>query len=278
MQGYKRPGTLIAEIQMKRAQGNCAVLVVEGPDDRAFWSPHKAAECEVVVGEGKRNVIGCMVRLADEATHGILAVVDADYDVLMGVETEAPNVLMTDAHDLECMLCRAPALDKVVGEFGTAEKTRGLDVRSALLERGLAFGRVRWALARLEQGTTEDIELPRVAPLLQQVVDQETWRVDGDRLRAKVQEVLGEDADLSDAIAKLPDADPWYVVHGHDMVALLRLGFLRVLGDMQSKQSDADIARSLRLATSSEDLRATTLGAEMQAWEKANPPYVVLRG
>ena len=276
MQGYKKPGTLVAEIRMKRAQGDCAVLVVEGPDDLAFWRPHKAAECEAVVGEGKQNVIGCMARLADEAIHGVLAVVDADYDVLMGVEAQAPNLLRTDAHDLECMLCRSPGLDKVVGELSTAEKTRELDVRSALLERGLVLGRVRWALARLEQGAAEDIELPRIAPLLPQVVDRETWTVDGDRLRAEIQGVLGEDVDLSDAIAKLPDADPWHVVHGHDMVGLLRIGFLRALGDMQSKQRDPDIARALRLATSKEDLHATTLGAEIRAWEKANPLYVVL--
>lgn len=277
MQGHKNPGTLVAEVKMMRTQSDCAVLVVEGSDDLAFWRAHKVDECEAVMAEGKPNAIGCMVRLEAEAVHGVLAVVDADYDVLMGAEMEAANVLMTDAHDLECMLCRAPALDRVVGEFGTAEKTRGLDVRSALLERGLVFGRVRWALARLEQGAEEVIELPRVAPLLQQVVDRETWTVDDDRLRAGVQGELGEDTDLSDAIAKLPDADPWHVVHGHDMVALLRMGLLRVLGDMQSTQSDADIARALRLTMSWEDLLATPLVAAIQAWEKANPPYVVLR-
>ena len=269
---------MVAEVKMMRTQSNCAVLVVEGSDDLAFWRAHKADECEPVMAEGKPNAIGCMVSLEAEAIHGVLAVVDADYDVLMGAEMEAPNVLMTDAHDLECMLCRAPAFDRVVGEFGTAEKTAGLDVRSALLERGLAFGRVRWALARLEQDAAERIKMPSVAPLLHQVVDRETWTVDDNRLRAAIQGELGEDADLSDAIAKLPDADPWLVVHGHDMVTLLRMGLLRALGDMQSTQSDADIARALRLAMSGEDLRATALGKEIQAWEKASPPYVVLRG
>ncbi len=278
MQGHKNPGTLVAEVKMMRTQSDCAVLVVEGADDLAFWRAHKVDECEAMMAEGKATAIGCMVRLEAEAIHGVLAVVDADYDVLMGVEMEAPNVLMTDAHDLECMLCRAPALDRVVGEFGTAEKTRGLDVRSALLERGLVFGRVRWALAWLEQSAAEDIELPRVTPLLQQVVDRETWTVDDDRLRVGIQGELGEDADLSDAMAKLPDADPWHVVHGHDMVTLLRMGLLRVLGDMQSKQSDADIARALRLAMSGEDLRTTALCEEIRAWEEVNPPYVVLRG
>lgn len=276
MQGYKKPGTLVAEIRMKRAQGDCAVLVVEGPDDLAFWRPHKVDECEVVVGEGKRNVIGCMARLPDEAIHGVLAVVDADYDVLMGVEPEAPNVLMTDAHDLECMLCRAPALGRVVGERGTVEKTRGLDVRSALLERGLVFGRVRWALARLERDAEEAIEVPSVAPILQEVVDRDTWTVDGHRLQAKVQERLGEDADLLEAMAALPDADPWHVVHGHDLVVLLRIGLQRVLGDMAPRFGVEDIELELRLAMSTQDLRATALGEEIRGWERANPPYVVL--
>ena len=277
MQGHKKPGTLVAEIIMKRAQGNCAVLVVEGPDDLAFWSAQKAAECEAVVGEGKANVIGCMGRLEGEAIDGVLAVVDADYDVLMEEPTGEPNVLRTDAHDLECMLCRAPALDNVVAEYGSAEKVAAMDVRSELLARALVFGRVRWALLRLGREAGEGVEVPSVEAAWDQVVDRETWKVDGDRLRAKIQKRLGEDAELSAVIDALPDdADPWHVVHGHDMVKLLRFGLLRVLGSMEVRHGQTDIARALRLAMSKEDLRATALGAGIRAWQRANGPYVVL--
>ncbi len=89
MQGHQNPGTLVAEVKMMRTQGDCAVLVIEGPDDLAFWRAHKVNECEAVMAEGKPNAIGCMVRLEAEAVHGVLVVVDADYDVLMGPTARA---------------------------------------------------------------------------------------------------------------------------------------------------------------------------------------------
>ena len=223
-----------------------------------FWRNQMAVGCESVVGEGKPNVVGCMARLEEEAIRGVLAVVDADYDVLTGAKAGA-NIVRTDAHDLECMLCRAPALDRVVVEYGTAEKVSGVDVRSELVERALVFGRVRWALVRLACDADEKAELPRVAPLLQEVVDREMWSVDRDRLLARIEERLGEDSGLSEAIAALPDADPWHVVHGHDMVELLRIGLLHALGDMRPKYRGTDIARALRLAMTKDDLRATAM-------------------
>ena len=259
-----------------RAQRDCALLVVEGADDVAFWRSQVADGCELVDGEGKQNVIGCLHLLDVEGLSGVLAVVDADYDVLMGEETGSANILRTDGHDLECMMCKAPALDKVVGEYGDAGKVAQWDVRAALLERALVFGRFRWALLGL--GPDDLGPLPSVGDYLEEVVDRATWAVDGDRLQQRVEERLGENAwRVNEAIDGQPVADPWHVVHGHDMVALLRVGLLRVLGEMRVQYGAADVARALRLAMSREDLAATTLGADIRRWEETNR-YVVLDG
>ena len=63
-----------------------------------------------------------------------------------------PNVVATDAHDLESLIFRSSSLRSVLAEFGNAEKinrfedNEGQDVRTALLERALVFGRLRWAI------------------------------------------------------------------------------------------------------------------------------------
>ena len=89
-------------------------------------------------------------------------------------------MLYTDAHDLECLLCRSSALDKVLAEHGDAAKIQrfehaGIDVRTALLERALVFGRLRWA-ARARPA----IALHGMAA--RRFVDEDTWTVDGERL------------------------------------------------------------------------------------------------
>ena len=49
----------------------------------------------------------------------VLAIVDADFDRLENLANKRPNLLPTDTHDLETMLIKSPALEKVVAEFGS---------------------------------------------------------------------------------------------------------------------------------------------------------------
>ena len=154
--GYKDPDTLVAEIKMSRMSHDGAFLIVEGRDDIRFWTPtsRRHADCELVDGEGKPNVIGGIQRLDAASFPGVLGIVDSDYDTLIGISIESGNLLTTDAHDLECLLCRSSALDKVLAEYGNRSKIErfedetGTDVRTGLLERALVFGRLRWAAAR----------------------------------------------------------------------------------------------------------------------------------
>jgi len=70
--------------------------------------------------------------------------------------------------------------------------------------------------------------------------------------------------------------DPWFVVRGHDMVEILRIGLRRVLGDMPRTIGVKGLASGLRLAMSREWLEATGLWKGIRGWERANPPFVVL--
>ncbi len=153
-QGYKTPGTLVAEIKMSRMSHEGAFLLVEGKDDIRFWRSRRHVDCELVDGEGKRNVIGGIQKLDATSFVGVLGIVDSDYDPLTGISIESENLLLTDAHDLECLLCRSSALDKVLAEYGNHPKIErfenktGDDVRTGLLKRALVFGRLRWAAVR----------------------------------------------------------------------------------------------------------------------------------
>ena len=116
--GYKTPGTLIAEIKMSRMSHKGAFLLVEGKDDMRFWTPRRHMDCKLVDGEGKQNVIRGIQKLDAANFTGVLGIVDSDYDTLNGINIESKNLLATDAHDLECLLCRSSSLDKILAEYG----------------------------------------------------------------------------------------------------------------------------------------------------------------
>ena len=256
-----------------------AFLVVEGVSDVRFWSTRRHPRCELVDGEGKLNVVGSVRRLDGEGLEGVLGVVDDDYDSLMGVDPGVTNIIRTDAHDLECILCRSSALEKVLAEFGDATKIRrfvdmeGVDVRTGLLNRALVFGRLRLAAMR------HNLRIDRAAIRVQRFVDIDTWMVDREGLiRAVVMDGSPDDENvLIRCIAQLPSADPWFVVQGHDMVQVLRRGLMSALGDVQASVGPEQISQVLRSALFPNDLQATMLWADIRMWETANDAYPVLR-
>ena len=278
LSGHKGPDSIAAEIKMTRMVHDGAFLVVEGVSDVRFWRTRRHGNCELVDGEGKGNVVGAVGRLDAEDFPGVLGIVDDDYDSLMGMSRTSENLVATDAHDLECLLCRSAALESVLAEFGVAgkiqtfEEAAGVDVRTGLLERAMVFGRLRWAAARYDLDIDfETLRVPRF-------IDTDTWAVDGEELfRAVSRNGSSHDCDwLGRRIAGLPPADPWCVARGHDMIEILRIGLQRVLGKLPVSEGPDDIARVLRAAMSLGELQRTTLYTDMRTWEGANA-YLVLR-
>ena len=279
LKGHKTPGTLVAEIKMGRMSHEGAFLLVEGKDDIRFWTPtsRRHTDCELVDGEGKRNVIGGIQKLDATSFVGVLGIVDSDYDSLIGISIESDNLLLTDAHDLECLLCRSSALDKVLAEYGSRPKIErfenktGDDVRTGLLKRALIFGRLRW-WAAVRSHPVIDLEGFSV----RRFVDENTWVTNEELLYATLLGSPDDALELKRHIDKLPTADPWYVVHGHDMVEILRIGLRRTLGEIGTSVGVEDIGRMLRAAMTPDDLQATKLWTDMRTWEAANRPYMVL--
>ena len=278
--GHKTPGALVAEVKMSRMSHDGSFLIVEGKDDVRFWTPtsRRHASCELVDGEGKPNVIGGIQRLDVENFAGVLGVVDSDYDLLDGIAVESENLLATDAHDLECLLCRSSALDAVLAEHGSRPKIErfenetGADVHTGLLERALVFGRLRWAAVRCDPVIDlRGLGVPRF-------VDKDTWTVPSVELICGAlldspEEILS----LTHRLDELPEADPWHIVHGQDVVQILRIGLQRTLGEMPPSVGVKEVRRMLRVAMSRDDLQETKLWRAMRAWESANRPYMVLQ-
>ena len=75
----------------------------------------------------------------------------------------------------------------------------------------------------------------------------------------------------------LPDADPWNIAQGHDMVRILCAGLRQTLGEILNSIGAEQISRVLRAAFSDQHLQSTTLGREIRRWEAINPAYPILK-
>lgn len=272
--GHKTPGIIVAEIRLTKAAGDCTVLIVEGAGDVRFWTSRKDRDCELVDGEGKPNVKKGILSLDEIGVGGVLGLIDEDYDYLMGERLESENLVCITPHDLECLLLCFTAFDSVLAEFGDSEKIyrfvekENVDVRSALLERALVFGRVRWAAQR------SGIAIPDGAINVHRFVDISTWTVNGDQLIDVI--ASGGGSELRQQLDQLPSVHSWRIVRGHDVLAILRVGFRRVLGNLKSSVGGRDIARVLRSGIDAVELQATELWRDIQNWESVNPPHHVL--
>ena len=262
----------MAELKMTLASGD-TVLAVEGDDDMRFWSSRKHADCHLVEGEGKANVVSGIRQLDASGHRGALGLIDRDYDTPLGTDLPSANLVATDGHDMECLLCRSAALDRVLAEYGNPVKIARFkrrssqDVRAALLQRALPFGRLRWLANR--EGYSLDISVARFA-------DKSGWTVDEQGLFESATDQIGSQLPLSEQIGNPPQADPWHIVHGKDLLDILRLGLQSTLGDLRPNVGVSQLGHSLRLAMHDRDLQATGMWRDMRTWETRNPLHAVL--
>lgn len=266
---------LVAEIKMRRTMHTGSFLVLEGKDDVRFWTSRCHRSCRLIDGNGKNNVVRGLQRLDEIEFAGVLGLVDSNHDHLAGRPTLSANIVATDAHDLECLMCRSSALISVLAELADREKVEqfeqetGEDVRTALLSRGSVFGRLRWAAQEIDRSIAS---LP-----VRRFVDEESWTVDVDGLFVEAAEHLGiDDSTLQRRVAELPQADPWHVVNGHELIELLRIGLRKRLGALPTSNGVKEISRLLRAAMPDEDLRSTTMWHDMRRWEASNRSFRVL--
>jgi hypothetical protein len=273
----KSPGVVESEVLMTRAARMGTILLVEGPDDARFWRYRVEGNCTIIHTSGKPNLEMTMLRLNGKGTAGVLGIVDDDHDSLRGIKVACSNIVRTDAHDLECMLLRANALERILAEFGAPnlitafEAREGCTVGEALVKRALPFGRLRllsaingWGLDFKRQLSVGRF-LPRSSWVLEEVALKSTTLANGCPL---------DMAGLDRALLQVSQLDSWYVCHGHDFVDILAIGLHKVLGSV-SGVGARQIGSVLRSAVDRTVLASCGLCTDILDWQTNNHPFLV---
>lgn len=276
----RRPVIIANEIRLKRSQHSGGFLIVEGRDDRLFCERYLDERCGVIVAENKANVLEVVRILDEQGFAGVLGMVDRDFDVLEGTELPSPNVVSCDAHDLEMALVCSPAFDRLVVEFGSAEKIRALGgrIRELVLSVAAPVGYLRWLSRK------RDLGLRFQGMRWASCIDRSSLVIDMVEFCRNVinvsqapelepEELFGDTENLRD-----PGHDLCQVCCGDDVLHVLSIALRKVLGTNNSGDVTVErLKQVLRLTFEEADLRSSALGTGINDWESRNPGYRVLR-
>ncbi|MFB2920855.1 MULTISPECIES: DUF4435 domain-containing protein [Aerosakkonema] len=273
-------------IRLRRETFSGTFLLVEGSSDKTFYERFvDQSECQLICYPGRKPssklwAIEVMNILEKEKFQGIFAIVDADFDHLEVPLHSSPNLFRTDTHDLETMLLNSPALDKVIAEFGSEEKTArfGQDIRTALLENGMPIGYLRWV------SQIDGLNLAFEGIKFSSFINEPTLKIDQLKLIQEVKnksQAFALDSEYLQQrlmIQKSSDHDPWQICCGHDLVEILSLGLRKAIGS--AKTSDVEpnsLERNLRLAYEVTYFCKTQIYLSVHSWEANNQPFKVFR-
>lgn len=262
----RTPGDVFAEVSMTLTTSEGVNLLVEGDADSRFWRAHaNLASCHIVICRGKLTAVRSAEMLSNAGIRLAFGIVDDDLDSLLGISLPSPNLSHTDGRDLEAMILESPALEKALDDLADRkaefEKTHKISIRTALEERGLAFGELRYYLA------SRGIELKFdrfFSPY--RYINETNWFLDRRALYQDFCSKLGiTEESLMTGLADVQAAPPWKIIHGHDAESILHIGLTAVLSS--TKLSKGHLSSALRIAFDRTMLHRTRLCANLRAWE-----------
>jgi hypothetical protein len=284
MREYLTVDRVANKIKQLRETYSGTFILVEGSSDKVFYERFiDKSSCHLEITAGKPSSKQCAIEILEilekSNFQGVLAIVDADFDYLQNTTVTSPNLLRTDTHDLETMLIKSSALEKVISEFGSEEKITQLnrDIREVLISVGVAVGYLRYI------SQSDELNLTFEGITFSKFIDEKNWQFNEVKLiqeiKNKSQAFYLKDEDLEKRLftEKSNNQDPWQVCCGHDLVEILSLGLRKAIGTNKTVDVEPNsLERNLRLAYEVAYFYKTQLYLEIRKWETNNQPFHVL--
>ena len=140
------PDRIANSIRLLRSDHEGVFLIVEGHSDKLIYERLvNKQEVRITIASNKNNAIKALSILEKENFCRVVAVIDADFSRIEQQIPDSNNLFLTDEHDLEMMLIKSAAFDKLLKERGSEEKIAAFpkDIRETLLKLGQEIGKLR---------------------------------------------------------------------------------------------------------------------------------------
>ncbi len=273
------PDRIANSIRLLRSDHEGVFLIVEGHSDKLIYERLvNKQEVRVTIASGKNNAIKALSILEKENFRRVVAVIDADFSRIEQQIPDSNNLFLTDEHDLEMMLIKSAAFDKLLKERGSEEKIAAFpkDIRETLLKLGQEIGKLRLLSLR------NKLDLKFEGLKFGKFIDKEKLSINIDELIRSIknhsQKLSLDEQQIKQDLSVISDEnhDPWQLCCGHDFISILAIALCKVLGTWNANDvKKEDWERELRLAYELSYFYQTQIYQLMVNWQSNNHPYQI---
>ena len=216
--------------------------------------------------------------------HGVIALLDRDYDHHLDRQIDHPNVVYTDETDFEITIIKSGAFEEFLHEFlDFGDRDRILEDLhcESIAEYLLNIAGVVGILRFLNSRHTWNIRCRDID--ISQIYDSTTKKIDPEKLVQHAIDVSEEvraafeaiSSEMNKALACIENIADYAT--GHDTTRLLaHLLSSRVWLDVELTVDPLQVEQGLRLSFSTEYFRATKIYTAFRKWEAVNQPFSLL--
>ena len=273
------PDRIANSIRLLRSDHEGVFLIVEGHSDKLIYERLvNKQEVRITIASGKNNAIKALSILEKENFCRVFAVIDADFSRIEQQIPDSNNLFLTDEHDLEMMLIKSAAFDKLLKERGSEEKIAAFskDIRETLLKLGQQIGKLRLLSLR------NKLDLKFEGLKFGKFIDKEKLSINIDELIRSIknhsQKLSLDEQQIKQDLSVISDEnhDPWQLCCGHDFISILAIALWKVLGTWNANDlKKEDLERELRLAYELSYFYQTKIYTLMVNWQSNHHPYKI---
>ncbi|MCZ8065714.1 MAG: DUF4435 domain-containing protein [Microcystis sp.] len=273
------PDRIANSIRLLRSDHEGVFLIVEGHSDKLIYERLvNKQEVRITIASGKNNAIKALSILEKENFCRVFAVIDADFSRIEQQIPDSNNLFLTDEHDLEMMLIKSAAFDKLLKERGSEEKIAAFskDIRETLLKLGQEIGKLRLLSLR------NKLDLKFEGLKFGKFIDKEKLSINIDELIRSIknhsQKLSLDEQQIKQDLSVISDEnhDPWQLCCGHDFISILASALCKVLGTWNANDlKKEDLERELRLAYELSYFYQTQIYQLMVNWQSNHHPYKI---
>ena len=273
------PDRIANSIRLLRSNHEGVFLIVEGHSDKLIYERLvNKQEVRVTIASGKNNAIKALSILEKENFRRVVAVIDADFSRIEQQIPDSNNLFLTDEHDLEMMLIKSAAFDKLLKERGSEEKIAAFpkDIRETLLKLGQEIGKLRLLSLR------NKLDLKFEGLKFGKFIDKEKLSINIDELIRSIKnhshKLSLDEQQIKQDLSVISDEnhDPWQLCCGHDFIDILAIALCKVLGTWNANDVKTEVLeRELRLAYELSYFYQTQIYQLMVNWQSNHHPYKI---